>query len=117
MIATKFIDWFDFLRAKYFVNDRARFIGYGIVVTPKAKEITSTETDENGNVVDFYNYYIGILIETYQGYKIIEEIGKYDQYTETLTLYNSNDIDYFNEEFMTIVKAIKNNNMENYKVH
>ena len=83
----------DFFRMRDFINKETIKNGYGLIISNPIFVLKYNSGKE------VHRYIISNLIKTYYGYDIISPIAEWDDYLEQITIYDSKDIDFFNENF------------------
>lgn len=91
----------DFMRMKDFINNETLENGYGIIIS---NPIFAWKYD-NGE--EFHKYIISNLIKTYTGGILLEPFAEWEDYLEQITLYNNDDINFYEDNFVAVYKSLR----------
>lgn len=91
----------DFMRMRDFINNETLENGYGIIIS---NPIFMWKYD-NGE--EFHKYIISNLIKTYTGGILLEPIAEWEDYLEQITLYNDEDRNFYEDNFVAVYKSLR----------
>ena len=92
------------MRMKDFINNETLKNGYGIIIS---NPIFMWKYN-NGEV--FYKYSISNGVKTYtDGGILLEPLAEWEDYLEQITLYNYEDINFYEDNFVAVYKFLRPN--------
>ena len=103
-IASTLLDKKDYDKANIMLIHSFMDYGYGVLFSQFPIRNKLMKYDENDKPIFKRTYLISNIIQDYQGGYVIEPIGEWEDYFESVTLYDSKDIDFFDENVIQLLR-------------